>query len=401
MRRFLIGLAVLAIAVVAVVLVTSRGEDPEGQTELGMNGFPLRGSLTDDTKAIDAAVAEWRAEIAEDEEEAEDDDDDDGDSPETRARNARRPDPDDDITVLWIGRADERQEVAILESRGLLAELTRREASGGWFLSGERLRTDDDFRGFVPIGVGDAILAPDRNEWRYVGADSDGYDDAGDGLFWSDGGGSADGFVVPTEPVSDEVPIYITGVGGRSMRPEDYDVFTEALDTGYQRAVWLAADQAADLATDDQELHIPDSPPGFSVVWTGEVPGYEHAAMVLDGDQYSSRRAAVLAYGDQVERSEDEDEGFVRLGTAVPGRDLIDAPNTFAAGAYTDFDQFPYLILAGAGAVETVHALIGTEEVTRKAQVAIIDARRFDPKDRPDTVIFGRTANGEVIAPFR
>jgi hypothetical protein len=399
MRRLLIGLAVVVVAVVAIVLLTSRGEEPKGQTERGMPGFPLRGSLKDDTKAIDAAVAEWRAEIAEDEAEAEEDDDDDGDSPKARTRNARRPDPDDDVTVLWAGRADEREEVAILESRGLLAELTRGQTSDGWYLSSERLRTDDDFRGLVPMGVGDAILVPARNPWRYVGADSGGYDDTGDGLFWSDGG-SADGFVVPTRAVGDEVPIYITDVGGRTVRPEDYEVFTGALGNGYQRAVWLAASQAAELASPEDEFHIPSSPPGFSVVWTGEVPGYEHAALVLDGDEYSSRRAAVLAYGDQAERNEDEDEGSVRLGTESNDRDTIDAPNTFAAGTYTAFDEFPYLILAGAGAVETVHALVGTEEVTRRGPVAIIDARRFDPKDRPDSVFFGRTAKGKVIAPL-
>ena len=84
MRRLLIGLVFLTFVVIAVVFVTSRGDDePKGETERGAPGFPLRGSLAGDTEAIDTAVAEWREETAEDAKEAEEDDDDDDDA-ETR-----------------------------------------------------------------------------------------------------------------------------------------------------------------------------------------------------------------------------------------------------------------------------------------------------------------------------
>ena len=202
MRRLLIGLVLLTVVVIAVVFVTSRGDDePKGETERGAPGFPLRGSLADDTDAIDTAVAEWREETAEDAKEAEEDDDD-GDDAETRDRHARRPDSGDDVTVLWIGRVDEREEVAVLESQGgLLALLTRRESGSSWFVRSERVHTGNDFRGNVPIGVGDAILTPARNEWRYVDAGySSSYQDVGDGLLWADGSVGADGFVLPQRP---------------------------------------------------------------------------------------------------------------------------------------------------------------------------------------------------------
>ena len=107
----------------------------------------------------------------------------------------------------------------------------------------------------------------------------------------------------------------------------------------------------------------------------------------------------MVGYGDRPARSEDKDEGTIRLGTA--GRPPYGGdPNTFAAGAFTTFDNFPYLVLAGAGAVKTLHALVGKDEIDRKGPLAIIDARRFDEKTRPDSVFFGRTADGAVVAAF-
>ena len=153
--------------IVAIVLVTGRGEEPEGQTERGLRGFPLRGSLANDTDAIDAAVKEWRDEIAEDK--ADDEEDDDGKDLAHRARDARRPDEDDDIAVLWIGQVDEREDIAILESRGLAAELARRRGGDSWFLRSERLR-DEDSGGDFPIEVGESVLVPEGETWRYVDA---------------------------------------------------------------------------------------------------------------------------------------------------------------------------------------------------------------------------------------
>jgi len=400
MRRLLIGLVFLTVIVIAVVFVISRGDDePKGVTERGAPGFPLRGSLADDSEAIDTAVAEWREETAEDAKEAEEDDDD-GDDAETRARHARRPDESDDVTALWIGRVDEREELAILESQeGLLAALTRRESGSSWFICSEQVRTGDDFRGNVPIGVGDAILTPDRNEWRFVDAGySGGYEDVGDGLLWAGGGAGSDGFVLPQRPVSDGVPIYVAGIGGRLVGPEAYEAFTQALESGYERAVFLATEQASEQLQEERDF-ADDQPPALSVEWTGEVPGYEHAALVLHGDAYSGQRAAVVGYGDRPDRSEDKDEGTIRLGTAGKPPYTGD-PNTFAAGAFTAFDNFPYLVLAGAGAVKTLHALVGKDEIERKGPLAIIDARRFDEKTVPDSVLFGRTADGAVVAAF-
>ena len=50
--------------------------------------------------------------------------------------------------------------------------------------------------------------------------------------------------------------------------------------------------------------------------------------------------------------------------------------------------------------MKTLHALVGTQEVDRKGPLAIIDARRFDERARPDSVFFGRTAKGDVVAPL-
>ena len=57
-------------------------------------------------------------------------------------------------------------------------------------------------------------------------------------------------------------------------------------------------------------------------------------------------------------------------------------------------------MLAGRD-VDTVHALVGDREITRRGPVAVLDARAFgEPGERPDTVIYARTAEGEVVAPL-
>jgi hypothetical protein len=398
-RRILAGLALIAVVIVAVVIVRSGGDDePASETVRGLRGFPVRGSLAGDRGAIDAAVAEWREEIADD---AGDDDDDD--DPEERARTARRPDADDDVAVLFIGRADDREDVAILESRGLVAQLERRRGAEGWFLHAERLR-EEDFRGEFPIAVGDAILVPEGTAWTYVDAGfSTGFENTGDGLFRDSGGLSGQGFLLPQTPGRELVPIQVTGVGPRSLRRDDYEALTAALHDGFGRSIWLAAAQAESALTDDaDDVRPPDDPPALSVLWTGRVPDYAHAAAVLQGDGFGGQRAAALGYGDTPgpeARSEDKDEGSVALGSADRGRGT-QPPDTFTAGAYAHFHDFPYLVLAGAGSVKTLHAFVGDQEVTRKAPLAVIDARRFSSDDGTDTVIFGRTADGRVIAPF-
>lgn len=398
LRRIVAALAFLAVVVVAIVVVTGDDDKPEGETVRGLRGFPLRGSLADDTAAIDAAVAEWREEIVEGKE-----DDEDGDDAEERARAARRPDPDDDIAVLWVGRADDRDDVAILESRGLAAELERERGGKSWFLRGERLR-EEDFRGEFPIGVGESVVAPGGQTWRYVDAGfSSGYEEVGDGLFRDRGGLSADGFLLRDPPTGDLVPIHVTGVGGRVIRRDDYDAFAAALDDGFGRPVWLAAEQAADTLAEQDAVQAPDDPPPLAVVWTGRVPGYAHAATVLQGDSFGGTRSAALGYGEtpgREDRSEDKDEGALSLGWARGDRRTRE-PNSFAAGTYTTLHDFPYLVLAGAGEVKTLHALVGPDGVRRTAPLAVIDARRFATEGGVDTVTFGRTADGEVVTPLQ
>lgn len=401
MRRFLVGLAVLAIAIVAVVLVTSRGdEEAEGETERGRPGFSLRGSLKDDDAAIDAAVAEWREEIAEDE-----DEDDDGKDAGQRLREALEPEPDEDITVVWIGRADERQEIAILEHRGLAVLLRRRSAEDNWFISAQRVQDEQDTRGTLPVAVGDAIVVPDGGQWRFVNASyGSGYADTGDGLFWSTSGIDSDGFLIPTRPGADRIPVYVSGIGARVIRRDGYERFEQSLQDGYARAVWQAArDTTQRLEDEREEQPYPDDAPALSVLWTGRLPGWSRAALVLHGDQYDPLMAASLGYGEvpQADDAEERDEGGASsLGTGRTG-DLIRTPDTFAAVAWTVLDDLPYLVLAGAGDVSTLHAFVGKEELRRRGPLAVVDGRRFDPKLRPDTVGFGRSASGNVVAPLQ
>ena len=288
--------------------------------------------------------------------------------------------------------------------RGLLAQLRRPSADRSWFLDDERYPVEQDTRGNLPLGVGEAVVVPRGTDWRFVNASyGQGYVEAGDGLYRNAGGINSDGFLLPQRSGADRVPVYATGIGARVVRRDAYERFTAALDDGYARAIWLAARNTSSTLEERSDEAFADDAPALSVTWTGEVPGQEHAAVVVQGDDAAPRLAVALGYG-ETPRPEDatqEEEGnSISFGSARTP-DFIREPDTFAAGAYTAFDNVPYLILAGGGPVETVHALVGKEEVSRKTPLAVIDARRFAPNTEVDTVVFGRTASGYAVAPLQ
>ena len=117
--RFAVAaIAVLVAALVVVLLCeAARRSVPAGRISEGGAGFALRGSLASDEAAIDAAVSAWRDRP---EKEADDDDEAANDTPDPLA--GRRPEPDDDVDVLWAGNVDRYTDVAILHS----AEARRR-----------------------------------------------------------------------------------------------------------------------------------------------------------------------------------------------------------------------------------------------------------------------------------
>ena len=378
----------------------SRGEDPEGETVRGKpgQGFPLRGSLADDTDAIEGAVSAWR-------EESEEPDEDDEAGRDDPLRDAR-PDEDDDVAVLWAGRADERLDVVILKSAEMVAQVTR-GSDGLWDVEGEvgaSVRLDS-----LPIGAYGAVVVPDRGRWRYVNAgvsSSSVLEDVGDGLFY--GGGSArDGFVVPETAREENVGLYVTQVGARLMSLEAFTELQEGLDGGSARAIWLAANEAnrslrAGLRRYGQDSRPPTSAEALEVVWTGRIPGHPHAAVVVQGRDYFGLQSAALGWGEdpgaEGRRDEDGQGGAQDLGFNTSSRRRSNARDAFVVGAYTEFDDLPYLVLAGSN-VETIHALVGDHEISRPAPVAVIDARRFARTEgEPDTVIYGLTADGNVVS---
>jgi hypothetical protein len=120
------------------------------------------------------------------------------------------------------------------------------------------------------------------------------------------------------------------------------------------------------------------------------------------------RRALALGYGDvpsdeDVQRPETEEEraadkaGGQLLGY---GRADLGRRSGLFAGAYVELDEAPYLVVAGRN-VASLHVLVGDRSFTRRAPVAVLDARAFgEPGERPDTVLYGQTAEGEVVAPL-
>ncbi len=259
-----------------------------------------------------------------------------------------------------------------------------------WYASGESSRDSDRTTG-MPVGTSNFVVVPTGERWRSVDAsDSSGLSEVGDGLF-SVSSSEQEGFVLPESGAGsgdDQVSIYVAGVGGRFMSPEAFAGLEDALAAGYARALWAATDEAQ-RNVDNEVKRLPTvprelrTPPPLEVVWTGRLPDHPQAAIIAQG----RGRAQALALGyaappDEEDSNDDFIVGAQLLGFGDPGRSSFDASETAVAGEYVELDDVPYLVLAGTG-VETLHALVGDREVSRRAPAAVIDARPFAQLQRP------------------
>ena len=396
------AVAVAVLVLLAVVLL--RGGDEKGEIVRGAShrGFPLRGSLAKDDDAIAGAVDRWREVVAK---RSESDDD----------TTFHGPDADDDVTVLWAGRVGERDTV-MLEGGDLVAELTR-QGQLGWGVAGTSLR-DSDETPDVPVAAGHSIVVPDDGApWQYVNADRFSSGDAliADGLV-SIINSTPKGFVIPerADAASDgQTEIYLAGIGGRLLTsPRDFADLRKALTGGDARAVWLAAHASqrrlTELAEDDPQRAL-RAPQPLRIVWTGKLPKRPHAAIVEQG-RFSAQSVA-LGHGEaagEQDTNEDATEGEILLGFGTGGlsgsnRGAAVGSNrggAVVAGSFISLDDVPYLVLAGIG-VKTIHALVGDREIVRSGPAAIIPAAPLARTGTPpDTVIYGRAADGDVIAPL-
>ena len=317
------------------------------------------------------------------------------------------PDANDDVTVLWAGRVDERDTV-MLEGGDLVAELTR-QGQLGWGVAGTSLR-DGDGTPNVPVAAGHSIVVPDDSaRWQYVNADRFSSGDAliADGLV-STINSSPRGFVLPerADAASDgQTEIYLTGIGGRLLTsPHAFADLREALTGGNARAVWLAASAGqrslTELAEDDPQRAL-RAPQPLRIVWTGKLPKRPHAAIVEQGR--SSTQSVAIGHGEvagEQDTDEDATEGENLLGFGTTGLSGSNRGGAVVAGSFINLDDVPHLVLVGIG-VKTIHALVGDREIVRSGPAAIIPEAPLAPTGTPpDTVIYGRTADGDVIAPL-
>ena len=389
--------AVLVLVLLAVVLLRGGDDDRKGDIVRGApdRGFPLRGSLAEDDDAIAGAVDRWRQKVAK---RSESDDD----------TTFHGPDASDDVTVLWAGRVDERDTV-MLEGGDLVAELTR-QGQLGWGVAGTSLR-DGDRTPDVPVAAGHSIVVPDDGaRWQYVNADRFSSGDAliADGLVSTTNSSTPRGFVLPerADAASDgQTEIYLAGIGGRLLTsPHAFADLREALTGGNARAVWLAANAGqrylTELAEDDPQRAL-RAPQPLRLVWTGKLPMRPHAAIVEQG--LSSAQSVALGHGEvagEQDTNEDATEGENLLGFGTDGLSGSNREGAVVAGSFISLDDVEYLVLAGIG-VKTIHALVGDREIVRSGPAAIIPAAPLARTGTPpDTVVYGRAADGEVIAPL-
>ena len=404
--RFVVAaIAVLAAGFVVVLLMRGDEEErPAGQITEGGAGFELRGSLASDEAAIAAAVSAWRDRP---EKEVDDDDEAANDSPDPLT--GRRPEEDDDVAVLWAGNVDRYTDVAILHSAELVAALERRPG-GEWHVEGETRHDRLDTPG-LPLSAGDWILTPD-GQWRGVRVGRGiGPKEVADGLFRADGLDD-EGFVLPEDRGRERLGLYVVDAGARLIEPRALTALEAAIADGQGRAVYQAAYAAERPLTEELERGTATrelmAPPMLEVLWTGRLEGRPHAAVIAQASAY--RRSLALGFGEvpsdeQVERTETEEERDAdKAGSALLGYGRADLGRGGQrgpfGGAYVELDEFPYLVVAGRD-VASLHVLVGDREITRRAPVAVLDARAFgEPGERPDTVIYARTAGGEVVAPL-
>lgn len=387
-RTRLLLLAATTLLVVAAFLVL-RGADGEVRLDRGLAdlGFPVRGSLAEDRDAIDGALEAWRENRGDP---VEDDDDED-----RRFREDRR------VAVLWIGQVSDR-EIAILEQDDRIAEIRRRD-DGTWRVVsvGPWQRGLDP----APLSFSGGILLPVDRELRYVAADRRRFSSdvaTADGLLAGEGrfsGDVRDGFVFPPRADADggSTVVLVRGVGLRRIRAEDYDRFLRAMDDGGAVALFLAFAAAAVRDEDGVPRRTSGLPPETSLVWSGRLPGRAAAFVV-------SEQRATLGLGVDEPAAEDDDVAqSVSLGGGPgvgPGAAGLQAG--VGVGRVGTADG-PRLVLAGVG-VERLELLAGQERFTGPAPVLVAsapwlgdDARDDEPRD---VVVFGRTADGAVVAPF-
>jgi len=400
-RRAPVLLAAAVVVVAVLAFLVLRGGDDDGGGGKGEivrgapdRGFPLRGSLAEDDDAIAGAVARWRKVTAR---RAESED------PPT----FEGPDPGDEVTVLWAGRVGHDDRV-ILEGGDLVGELTR-TGQLGWGVTGTSVR-DPKETPDMPVEAGGSIVLPDDGErWQFVNAGRFGSGEglAADGLL-STNDSSPEGFVLPERAPSaadGQAEILFTGLGGRLLSPRSLTDLRTALKDGYARALWRAAEAAQrprdDLAEEDRQQSFLREPQRFSIVWTGKLPARQRAAIISQGrDQAQSVGLGYGKVGGEQDTNYDPKEGNALLGFGSAGLAGSNLEGAVVAGTFVELDDLPYLVLAGTG-VEKLHALVGDRELVRSGPAAIIPATSLARTGTaPDTVVYGRASNGDVIAPL-
>lgn len=387
-RTRLLLLAAATLVVVAAVLVL-RGGDGDVRIERGLadRGFPLRGSLADDRDAIEDAVEAWREDRGEP---VEDDEDEE-----------RRFEDDEEVAVLWIGRVPDR-ELAILEQDDRIAEVRRRE-DGGWRVTSVTPweRSFDP----APLSYPGGVLLPAGRELRYVAGDRRRFSDAPatvDGLLTGEGrfsGRVRDGFVFPPQAEGPDrsTVVLVRGIGLRRIPAQDYDRFLAHMDDGGAVALFLAFAAAAERDGEGRPRRTTGAPPDVSLVWSGRLPGRDAAVVV-------SERGRTLGLGVDDPSAEDDDvaESVPLGGGPATGLGSGGAPGGVGVGRVRT-SEGPRLVVAGVG-VERLELLAGEERFDGPAPVLVARAPWLDDdprQDEPrDVVVFGRTADGAVVAPF-
>jgi hypothetical protein len=287
-------------------------------------------------------------------------------------------------------------------------ELTR-TGQLGWGVTGTSVR-DPKETSEMPVAAGHSIVLPDDGErWQFVNAGRFGSSEGliGDGLL-STNDSSPEGFVLPEQAPSaadGQAEVVLTGLGGRLLSPRSLTDLRTALKDGFARALWRAAEAGQrpldELAEDDRQQSFLREPQRFSIVWTGKLPARPRAAIVSQGrDAAQSVGLGYGKVGGEQDTNYDPKEGNALLGFGAAGLSGSNLEGAAVAGAFVDLDDLPYLVLAGTG-VKRLHALVGDRELVRSGPAAIIPATSLARTGTPpDTVIYGRAENGDVIAPL-
>lgn len=400
-RRWLLGGLALAVVLVLGVLLLTGGSSDEPKLTVAYGaraaGFPLRGKLAHDTKAIRAAAKAWLADDA-------------------RRDSGRVLDHEEDVEMraLWAGRV-RGTKVVILAQRNHAALVELGSDKHFHVQDVEPIRDDDDP---CVVEFGQAVLVDTQADAAFLPA-----------IVRADEVAPLDGLWVTAAP-----GVLVLRAGLRRLQQQDRTA-PAAVVVSNRPSTWLidralqarlvpwsarggfappASQRLVAAATVDSEReqaqwdHTTD-PPKLRLVQDRSLPVVGPTMILTAGPpSFDGRDRVLAAHGGSLVRGRDKAERMLLGDGSRDDSNLAYAEHgqALAAAIVDGGTRGLSVLVAGGPEIETIEVLTGRRRVTRPGPVAVVpvpeatDLRAGEPpRPRGDLAVLGRTRAGTVVVP--